>query len=113
MSDLDRCVGLLMHEAHLLDRQNYSASLSLWRTDVLYIVPTARDAAAETLDRLNHVYDDHDMRQRRVLRLQSGTALVTSPATTPSAVCLSELQDGLCHISSSLLLVASHARSSA
>ncbi len=110
-SDLDACVRFLMHEAHILDRADYTAWLSLWRTDGIYVVPATRDAAADPLNCLNYVYDDLDMRQRRVRRLQSGTALVTSPVTRTvrslSRFMRLDSDDGLCHVSSSLLLVAS------
>lgn len=111
VSDFDTCIRFLMHEAHILDRADYMAWLSLWRADGIYVVPATRDAAADPLNSLNYVYDDQDMRQRRVRRLQSGAALVTSPATQTvrslSRFMLLESDDDHCHLSSSLLLVAS------
>jgi 3-phenylpropionate/cinnamic acid dioxygenase small subunit len=110
-SHFDRCIDFLMAEAHILDRQDYYAWLSLWRADGIYVVPATRDAAADPLNSLNYIYDNQDMRQRRVRRLQSGTALITSPAThtirSLSRFILLETNDGLCHLSSSLVLVAS------
>jgi 3-phenylpropionate/cinnamic acid dioxygenase small subunit len=111
MRDFDRAVGFLMNEAHILDRQDYSVWLSLWRADGLYVVPSTRDAEADPFNSLNYVYDDQDMRQRRVRRLQSGTALVTTP-TTHTVRSLSrfvplETDSSLYRLSSSLLLVAS------
>lgn len=109
--NFDRCISFLMNEAHILDRQDYSAWLSLWRGDGIYVVPATRDAAADPLNSLNYVYDDQDMRQRRVRRLQSGTALITSPAThtvrSLSRFVSMETTSGLFHLSSSLMLVAS------
>ena len=110
-TNFDRSIDFLMAEARILDRQDYSAWLSLWRADGLYVVPATRDAAADPLDSLNYIYDDEDMRQRRVRRLQSGTALVTTPAThtvrSLSRFVHLETDDGLYHVSSSLLLAAS------
>ena len=110
-TDFDRCVSFLMNEALILDRQDYSAWLSLWRGDGLYIVPATRDAAANPLNSLNYIYDDEDMRHRRVRRLQSGTALVTTPSThtvrSLSRFVPLASEDGLYHLSSSLLLMAS------
>lgn len=109
--DFNRCVRVLMNEAYILDRQDYSAWLSLWRADGIYVVPATRDAEADPLNSLNYVYDDEDMRQRRIRRLQSGTALVTTPATRTvrslSRFMPLKSDDGLFHLSSSLLLVAS------
>ena len=111
MLNLDRAIRFLMNEASILDRQDYSAWLSLWRSDGLYVVPATRDPAVDPLNSLNYIYDDEDMRQRRVRRLQSGTALVTTPATntvrTLSRFVGLESADGLFHLSSSLLLMAS------
>ena len=111
MSNFDRCVRFLMNEALILDRQDYSAWLSLWRNDGLYVVPATRDASVNPLDCLNYIYDDQDMRQRRVRRLQSGTALVTTPVThtvrSLSRFVELDTDDGLHHLSSSLILVAS------
>jgi 3-phenylpropionate/cinnamic acid dioxygenase small subunit len=110
MSHLDRCIGFLMTEARILDRADYSAWLSLWRADGIYVVPATRESGADPVNTLNYIYDDQDMRLRRVRRLQSGTALVTSPATRTvrslSRFVLLESSNGLCHLSSSLLLVA-------
>lgn len=111
MNDFDRCIRFLMKEAHILDQQDYSAWLSLWRADGIYVVPATRDAEADPINSLNYVYDDQDMRMRRVRRLQSGTALVTTPSThtirSLSRYMPLKSNDGLCHLSSSLLLVAS------
>ena len=111
MNDLDRCTGFLMIEAYILDRKDYSAWLALWRADGIYVVPATRNPVADPLNSLNYIYDDEDMRLRRVRRLQSGTALVTTPAThtvrSLSRFILLGSDDGLCHLSSSLLLVAS------
>ena len=110
-TDFDRCVGFIMREALFLDRQDYDAWLSLWSSDGIYLVPATRDAASDPLDALNYVYDDEDMRLRRVRRLQSGTALVTSPPTRTirsiSRCVALESADGLYHLSSSLLVVTS------
>ena len=111
LNNFDRCVSFLMHEAHILDRQDYSAWLSLWSADGIYVVPATRDPSVDPLNSLNYVYDDADMRQRRIRRLQSGTALVTTPSThtvrSLSRFVPVESDDGLYHLSSSLLLVAS------
>ena len=111
MLNLDCAIRFVMNEASILDRQDYSAWLSLWRADGIYVVPATRDPQADPLNSLNYIYDDEDMRQRRVRRLQSGTALVTTPATntirTLSRFVVLESSDDLFHLSSSLMLMAS------
>ncbi len=111
MTDLNRCTTFLMNEALILDRQDYDTWLSLWREDGIYVVPATRDAAVDPLNSLNYIYDDEDMRHRRVRRLQSGTALVTTPSThtvrSLSRFVPLKTDDSLYHLSSSLLLMAS------
>jgi 3-phenylpropionate/cinnamic acid dioxygenase small subunit len=73
-----RAVAFLDLEADLLDRLEYREWLDLWDPSGLYVLPIERiDTDFES--RLNHIYDDHDMRSKRVERLLSGHA----PSATP------------------------------
>jgi len=66
-------------EADLLDSHDYAAWLALWTATGHYIIPTERDAE-DYAAVLNVVYDDQEMREARVKRLQSGLSMSASPA---------------------------------
>jgi 3-phenylpropionate/cinnamic acid dioxygenase small subunit len=66
-----RLVSFVWREAELLDRREYRAWLDLWDPKGFYVVPIdpqTTDFAAT----LNYVYDDHEMREKRVQRMVSG-----------------------------------------
>ena len=73
-----RAVAFLDLEADLLDRHAYYEWLDLWAPSGLHIVPIERLEAGYE-GRLNHIFDDHDMRLKRVERLLGGHA----PSATP------------------------------
>lgn len=104
-----RAVAFLDLEADLLDRLAYRDWLDLWEPSGLYIVPIERDHA-EPESRLNHIYDDQDMRSKRVERLLGGHAPSATPVmrTVRSAmrVRLHESAPGEMLISSSLHIVS-------
>lgn len=68
----------IWREADLLDRLSYDEWLELWTDEGKYVVPIERsegDPAAS----LNILYDDNDMRQARVKRLESGFSVSAAP----------------------------------
>jgi 3-phenylpropionate/cinnamic acid dioxygenase small subunit len=72
-------IALIWREAELLDRKDYREWLSLWDPAGYYVVPIdpgTTDFAAT----LNYVYDDHDMREKRVQRMMSGYSASASDA---------------------------------
>lgn len=102
---------MVIAEAALLDAQDYAAWLALWDQRGLYIVPTQCEPAEDYARTLNFIYDDDDMRQRRVQRLLSGASLAMSPPTRTvraiSLVRLTHLDQDTATVASSLLLCAS------
>lgn len=106
----DGTVAFLSREAWLLDRKDYQGWIDLWHADGFYIVPaTLENVEAESS--LNYIYDDQDMRRRRVQRLLSGASLTATPPTRTvrslSRIVVLDHADGLARISSSLVLIAS------
>jgi len=78
-SALAVAIPLIWHEAELLDRKAYTEWLELWSIDGHYVVPidpNAEDFAAT----LNYVYDDQEMREKRVQRMTSGYSASASDA---------------------------------
>ncbi|RDU96231.1 aromatic-ring-hydroxylating dioxygenase subunit beta [Trinickia dinghuensis] len=74
-----RAVEFVWREAEMLDRRDYRAWLDLWDPTGVYVVPidpTATDFSAT----LNYVYDDRDMREKRVQRMLSGYSASASDA---------------------------------
>lgn len=66
-------VELIWREAALLDARQYDEWLKLWDKSGMYIVPV--DSSAESFeDSVNLVYDDHEMRTKRVERMMAGQA---------------------------------------
>ena len=101
---------VLIREAVLLDGQDYDGWLTMWDQHGLYIVPTEFEPVDDYARVLNFIYDDQDMRQRRVQRLVSGASLAMSPPTrtvrTISLVRLTHLGVHTATVASSLLLCA-------
>jgi 3-phenylpropionate/cinnamic acid dioxygenase small subunit len=108
---LTRVNRVLTAEAVLLDAQDYSGWLAMWDARGLYIVPTAFEPSEDYARSLNFIYDDADMRQRRVQRLESGASLAMSPPTrtvrTVSLVRLTARERDAVVVESSLLICAS------
>ena len=75
-----RVAAFLDLEADLLDRLAYREWLDLWDLSGVYIVPIER-SETDYESRLNHIYDDHDMRSKRVERLLGGHAPSATPIT--------------------------------
>ena len=68
---LSRIIELIWKEATLLDRKQYQDWLGLWEPAGKYIVPI--DATTVDFENsLNYVYDDHEMREKRVERMMAG-----------------------------------------
>ena len=67
-------VDFINLEADLLDHKSYSEWLQLWTKSGLYIVPVDIHAV-DFANTLNFAYDDDEMRQLRVTRLQSGESM--------------------------------------
>lgn len=107
---LARAQTVLIQEAVLLDAQDYEGWLTMWDQHGLYIVPTDYEPVDDYARVLNFIYDDQDMRQRRVQRLVSGGSLAMSPPTrtvrTISLVRLTHLGEDTATVASSLLLCA-------
>lgn len=101
---------VLIQEAVLLDAQDYDGWLTMWDQHGLYIVPTEFEPVDDYARTLNFIFDDQDMRQRRVQRLVSGGSLAMSPPTrtvrTISMVRLTHLGEDTATVASSLLLCA-------
>jgi 3-phenylpropionate/cinnamic acid dioxygenase small subunit len=64
-------IELIWREAELLDRKDYRAWLDLWDPSGFYVVPLDPDTT-DFAATLNYVYDDQDMREKRVQRMTSG-----------------------------------------
>jgi 3-phenylpropionate/cinnamic acid dioxygenase small subunit len=75
-----RAAAFLDLEADLLDRLEYRAWLDLWDPMGFYILPIEQ-LEADFESHLNHIYDDHDMRSKRVERLLGGHAPSATPIT--------------------------------
>jgi 3-phenylpropionate/cinnamic acid dioxygenase small subunit len=66
-------IELIWREASLLDAKQYDQWLGLWDKSGMYIVPV--DTSAEHFeDTVNFVYDDHEMRTKRVERMMAAQA---------------------------------------
>jgi 3-phenylpropionate/cinnamic acid dioxygenase small subunit len=70
--------AFLIEEAWLLDRQDYHEWGKLWAEEGLYVVPADPDTK-DFENSLNYIYDDGDMRMRRIQRLLSDTTLIMAP----------------------------------
>lgn len=89
-----RAAAFLDLEADLLDRLAYREWLDLWSPAGRYIVPIER-SDADHESRLNHIYDDHDMRSKRIERLLGGHAPSATPVTrTVRSVARIRLHEG-------------------
>lgn len=107
---LAQAQAVLTQEAVLLDAQDYDGWLTMWDARGFYIVPTEFEPVEDYARALNFIYDDHDMRQRRVRRLVSGASLAMTPPTrtvrTISLVRLIHVGENTAAVASSLLLCA-------
>lgn len=74
-----RVVEFVWREAEMLDRRDYRAWLDLWEPSGIYVVPID-PAASDFSATLNYVYDDQDMREKRVQRMLSGYSVSASDA---------------------------------
>ncbi|MGU7774393.1 aromatic-ring-hydroxylating dioxygenase subunit beta [Burkholderia sp. MR1-5-21] len=89
-----RAVEFVWREAELLDRRDYRAWLDLWDPAGHYVVPID-PAATDFAATLNYVYDDHDMREKRVQRMLSGySASASDAARTVRTVSRFTLESG-------------------
>jgi 3-phenylpropionate/cinnamic acid dioxygenase small subunit len=75
---LDEAMQLVWLEADLLDSASYDEWLAMWTPNARYVVPID-PAATDFENTLNYVYDDHEMRKKRVDRLFSGQSISASP----------------------------------
>jgi 3-phenylpropionate/cinnamic acid dioxygenase small subunit len=108
---LNDASAFLIEEAWLLDSQDYKAWGELWADEGLYIVPSTSNSD-DFENSLNYIYDDSDMRKRRIQRLLSDTTLIMTPPTRTmrmiSCVRLNGSQDtDTTNVTSSLQVVAS------
>lgn len=76
---LQEAVEFIWREADLLDRHDYHSWLALWTAKGRYIVPIERDIT-DPAAALNIAYDDAEMREARVKRVNSGLAMSATPA---------------------------------
>jgi 3-phenylpropionate/cinnamic acid dioxygenase small subunit len=73
-SRIQRAIGLVWHEAALLDAKDYEHWLELYTADAHYVIPI--DAQTDDFENsLNMVYDDARMRRMRVTRLTEGYSI--------------------------------------
>jgi 3-phenylpropionate/cinnamic acid dioxygenase small subunit len=75
---LHQVAAFIWAEADLLDNEQYTEWLQLWRNDGLYIVPIDPQATDHE-NTLNYAYDNAHMREMRVQRLVGGESISTSP----------------------------------
>jgi 3-phenylpropionate/cinnamic acid dioxygenase small subunit len=108
-STFARAIEFIWREAELLDRRDYRAWLDLWKPAGHYVVPIdphATDYAAS----LNYVYDDREMREKRVERMTSGFSASASDAArtvrTVSRFTLSSDEPDTVVVKSAQVLVA-------
>ena len=104
-----RALGLIWHEAELLDRKDYRSWLDLWDPHGFYVVPIE----PETTDfaaTLNYAYDDHELRSKRVERMTSGFSVSANDAArtvrTVSRFTLAVENDDIVEVSSAQIIVA-------
>ncbi|RRN63810.1 aromatic-ring-hydroxylating dioxygenase subunit beta [Caulobacter sp. 602-1] len=85
-SSLLDAMSFIWREAELLDRREYPAWLTLWRTEGIYVIPI--DPDTEDFDNsLNYVLDNDEMRRARVARLMSAHSMsATAAARTARTV---------------------------
>ncbi len=108
---LNEAHSFLIEEAWLLDRQDYQAWGALWADEGLYVIPS--DTTSDDFENsLNYIYDNSDMRKRRIQRLLSDTTLIMAPPSRTmrmiSCVRLDGPQnDAVTKVTSSLQVVAS------
>lgn len=107
---LSTVTELIWLEATLLDHRQYDKWLELWDPSGIYVVPI--DPETEDFENsLNYVYDDHDMRKKRVERMMAGTAgSVVDAARTVRTVSRFVFQaspeDGVVEVCAAQILVA-------
>jgi 3-phenylpropionate/cinnamic acid dioxygenase small subunit len=75
---LDDAIQFIWREADMLDRHDYKPWLQLWTAGGRYIIPV--DRTTEDYESvLNVAYDDAEMRDARVKRLNSGFSSSAAP----------------------------------
>ncbi|RQR22566.1 hypothetical protein DIE23_36480 [Burkholderia sp. Bp9143] len=104
-----RAVEFVWREAEMLDRRDYRAWLDLWDPAGHYVVPIDPDAT-DFAATLNYVFDDQDMREKRVQRMVSGySASATDAARTVRTVSrftLASSSAGIVELKSAQVVVA-------
>ncbi|CAG4897197.1 aromatic-ring-hydroxylating dioxygenase subunit beta [Paraburkholderia saeva] len=102
-------VELIWREAELLDRKDYRAWLDLWTPSGFYVVPIDH-ATTDFASTLNYVFDDQDMREKRVQRMVSGYSASASDAArtvrTVSRFTLTSDAADVVEVNSSQVIVA-------
>jgi 3-phenylpropionate/cinnamic acid dioxygenase small subunit len=104
-----QALGLIWHEAELLDRREYAKWLTLWDPAGHYVVPIDPDTE-DFVATLNYVFDDHEMRAKRIERMTSGYSASANHAArtirTVSRFTVASQQDGFIEIRSAQIIVA-------
>ncbi|MGB5078672.1 MAG: aromatic-ring-hydroxylating dioxygenase subunit beta [Sphingorhabdus sp.] len=77
---LDDAVVFISLEADLLDHRDYTAWLSLWAANGMYIIPIDTDSH-DYANQLNYAYDDAAMRRMRTARLTNGESISAREAS--------------------------------
>ncbi|WP_051791061.1 aromatic-ring-hydroxylating dioxygenase subunit beta [Serratia sp. DD3] len=71
-------IRLINLEGDLLDQGDFNAWLALWQPEGLYVIPIDPQET-DFKNSLNYAYDDHQMRMKRIHRLDSGESISTTP----------------------------------
>ncbi len=75
---LDEAMQFVSLEADLLDHACYDEWLALWTPQSRYVVPID-PATKDFEDNLNYVFDDGELRRKRVERMLNGLSISASP----------------------------------
>lgn len=76
---LAQVTAFIWQEGDMLDHGEYDAWLSLWSDKGVYVIPI-NPTEEDFENSLNYAYDDAHMREKRVVRLNGGESISTSPA---------------------------------
>lgn len=82
-TELRNVTDWLFLEAQLLDTGQYRAWLQLAARELRYVVPLRvtreREAVTDVIERMNHVDDDYDSMEMRIMRLETEYAWAEDP----------------------------------
>ena len=101
-------IAFIWREADMLDRLDYKPWLDLWTAEGRYVIPIERDAS-DFESVLNVAYDDAEMRNARVRRLESGFSMSSAPPArtvrTVSRFVVTGRETGVIELRAAMVLV--------